>query len=104
MKNAAGFLLHQAMVGSCGRLGVVAEVTFKVFPAPAAHATVRVDAGDLDASLALMAAVQRERFELEAIDLTPPGVLTLAARRRAEALEPREWPPCRHAVGGVDAS
>ena len=55
VKNAAGFLLHQAMVGSCGRLGVVAELTFKVFPAPAAHATVRVDAGDLASALALMA-------------------------------------------------
>ena len=51
VKNAAGFLLHQAMVGSCGRLGVVAELTFKVFPAPEAHATVRVDAGDLATSL-----------------------------------------------------
>ena len=34
VKNAAGFLLHQAMVGSCGTLGVLAELTFKVFPAP----------------------------------------------------------------------
>ena len=87
VKNAAGFLLHQAMVGSCGRLGVVAELTFKVFPAPAAHATVRVDAGDLASSLSLMAAVQRERFDLEAIDLTPPGVLTLRLGGAPEALD-----------------
>ena len=85
VKNAAGFLLHQAMVGSCGRLGVVAELTFKVFPAPAAHATVRVDAGDLASSLSLMAAVQRERFDLEAIDLTPPGVLMLRLGGASEA-------------------
>jgi glycolate oxidase FAD binding subunit len=89
VKNAAGFLLHQAMVGSCGRLGVVAELTFKVFPAPAAHATVRVDAGDLESSLSLMAAVQRERFDLEAIDLTPPGVLTLRLGGAVEALGQR---------------
>ncbi|AMY08927.1 putative FAD-linked oxidoreductase [Luteitalea pratensis] len=89
VKNAAGFLLHQAMVGSCGRLGVVAELTFKVFPAPAAHATVRTDARDLASSLSLMAAVQRERFDLEAIDLTPPGVLTLRIGGAPEALDAR---------------
>ena len=89
VKNAAGFLLHQAMVGSCGRLGVVAELTFKVFPAPPAHATVRVDAGDLESSLSLMAAVQRERFDLEAIDLTPPGVLMLRLGGSSEAIDER---------------
>ena len=89
VKNAAGFLLHQAMVGSCGRLGVVAELTFKVFPAPTVHATVRVDAGGLASSLALMAAVQRERFDLEAIDLTPPGVLSLRLGGAPEALDAR---------------
>ncbi len=89
VKNAAGFLLHQAMVGSCGRLGVVAEVTFKVFPAPAEHATVRVDAGDLAAGLSLMMAIQRQPFDLEAIDLTPPGLLTLRIGGAAEAIEVR---------------
>jgi FAD/FMN-containing dehydrogenase len=32
VKNAAGFLLHHALVGSAGRLGVIAEVSLKVFP------------------------------------------------------------------------
>ena len=89
VKNAAGFLLHQAMVGSCGRLGVVAELTFKVFPAPESHATVRVDAGDLDSALATLAAVQRARFDLEAMDLTPPGELTVRLGGFSEALEAR---------------
>lgn len=89
VKNAAGFLLHQAMVGSCGRFGVVAELTFKVFPAPVAHATVRVDGGDLASALSLMAAVQRARFDLEAIDLTPPGVLTLRLGGASEAIDVR---------------
>ncbi len=86
VKNAAGFLLHQAMVGSCGTLGVLAELTFKVFPAAEAHATVRVEAGDLDAALAVMAAVQRERFDLEAIDITSPGTVWLRLGGFAEAL------------------
>lgn len=98
VKNAAGFLLHQAMVGSCGRLGVVAEVTFKVFPAPESHATVRVDAGDLDSALTALAAVQRARFDLEAMDLTPPGELFLRIGGFAEALEARAT-ALRDAVG-----
>jgi glycolate oxidase FAD binding subunit len=99
VKNAAGFLLHQAMVGSCGRLGIVAEVTFKVFPAPESHATVRVDAGDLDAALAMLAAVQRARVDLEAIDLTPPGEIFLRLGGFSEALEARAT-ALREAVGG----
>jgi len=89
VKNAAGFLLHQAMVGSCGTVGVLADLTFKVFPAAEVHATTRVEAGDLDAALAVMAAVQRERFDLEAIDITPPGTVWLRLGGFAEAIETR---------------
>ena len=41
VKNAAGFDLPKLFVGSYGTLGVLLEVTFKVFPAPRASATVR---------------------------------------------------------------
>jgi glycolate oxidase FAD binding subunit len=34
VKNAAGFDIPKFLVGSCGRFGVITEVTFKVFPAP----------------------------------------------------------------------
>jgi glycolate oxidase FAD binding subunit len=89
VKNAAGFLLHQAMVGSAGTLGVLAELTFKVFPEAEAHATLRVETGDLAAALALMAVVQRERFDLEALDITPPGTVWLRVGGFAEALDAR---------------
>jgi glycolate oxidase FAD binding subunit len=75
VKNAAGFLLHQALVGSCGRLGILAELTFKVFPAAEAHATVRVTVADLPAASALVASLQRARFDLEAIDIEPPATV-----------------------------
>ena len=42
VKNAAGFLLHHALVGSAGRYGAIGEMSFKVFPRPEARATVRV--------------------------------------------------------------
>src|SRR5215203_1976352 len=40
VKNAAGFDLPKLMVGSLGRLGIVISASFKVFPAPAATATL----------------------------------------------------------------
>ena len=39
VKNAAGFDIPKLMVGSLGSFGVMTELTFKVFPAPAATAT-----------------------------------------------------------------
>ena len=47
VKNAAGFLLHHALVGSAGRYGAIGEMSFKVFPRPEARATVRGGAIDL---------------------------------------------------------
>ena len=61
VKNAAGFDLPQLMVGSMGRLGVLVEVAFKVFPAPPAWGTLAAEAPGLDAALD---AAQRAR---------PPG-------------------------------
>jgi len=89
VKNAAGFLLHQALVGSCGRLGILTELTFKVFPAAAAHATIRAAAVDVSSAAALIGAVQRARFDLEAIDLEPPGTLWMRLGGRREALPTR---------------
>ncbi len=89
VKNAAGFLLHQALVGSCGTLGILAELTFKVFPAAEAHATIRVVAADLPSATALIATVQKACFDLEAVDLEPPGLLWLRLGGFREALATR---------------
>src|SRR5215471_16984177 len=42
VKNAAGFDLPKFFVGSLGRFGVLAEITFKVFPRPAASLTLKL--------------------------------------------------------------
>jgi glycolate oxidase FAD binding subunit len=89
VKNAAGLLLHQAMVGSCGRFGVLAEVTFKVFPCARARATVKATNGDIAAALATMDAVRHARFELEAIDIDGPSTLILRIGGAADALSTR---------------
>lgn len=71
VKNAAGFDLPKLMVGALGRLGVLVEVSFKVFPAPRATVTVvaELDPADPAAAPALVRAALRSPAELEALDI-----------------------------------
>jgi len=68
VKNAAGFLLHHAVVGSAGRYGVVGEVAFKVFPAPEARATLRVTAPSVAGALETYRRLQAGVPDLDALD------------------------------------
>lgn len=58
-------------MGSLGRLGVLVEVAFKVFPAPLAWATLRVDYDQLDDALAGQARLAAAPLDIEALDLEP---------------------------------
>jgi len=69
VKNAAGFDYPKLMVGSLGALGVLTEVTFKVFPKPEAYATLRVALPSLDAALALLPKLTKCPYDLNAIDI-----------------------------------
>ena len=69
VKNAAGFDLPKLMVGSLGRLGVLTECTFKVFPHPESCATLRVCGMTLDEALAAASRVGAGAVELECLDL-----------------------------------
>ena len=68
VKNAAGFDVPKLMVGSAGRLGVMAELTFKVFPRPPAWRTLRLPAAGEPAKVALLAELGRGRWEIDAIE------------------------------------
>jgi glycolate oxidase FAD binding subunit len=86
VKNAAGFDLPKLMVGSLGRLAVLVEVSFKVFPAPQATLTVaaEVDPADWRQAVEVLLAAQRTPVELEALDVADGQVLL----RLAGASEP----------------
>lgn len=77
VKNAAGFDLPKLMVGSLGRLGILTELTFKVFPSPPGHRTIRVDCRHLDDALDRTTALARQPLDLWALDLEPPATLWL---------------------------
>ena len=68
VKNAAGFDFPKFFVGSAGRFGVLAELTFKVFPRPVAWRTLRIAAKDFAAKAGIFAGASGTRWELDALD------------------------------------
>jgi glycolate oxidase FAD binding subunit len=80
VKNAAGFDLPKLMVGSLGQYGVLAEMSFKVFPHPEAYRTVRAAFDALPAALDAMQRVYIAPLDVDALDLTP-----------GEAGQPEVW-------------
>lgn len=73
VKNAAGFDLPKFFVGSLGRFGVLAELTFKVFPRPAATRTLRIAAPDAPQATRLLVELARGRWELDALEIPFTG-------------------------------
>lgn len=90
VKNAAGFDLPKLMAGSLGRLGVLVEVAFKVFPFPRATATLKVTFGSLERALEALYQLSTSVLEFYALDLeTDPATLTLRIGGLPETLPAR---------------
>ena len=68
VKNAAGFDVPKFFVGSAGRFGVLAEITFKVFPRPRESRTLRIEAKDIAAKTKILTDAANTRWELDALD------------------------------------
>lgn len=87
VKNAAGFLLHHALVGSLGALGALAQLSFKVFPAPEAQATLQARYRAIGDALTAMQHVMASRLDIDALDGDAGGTLwvRLAGRRHTLA-------------------
>lgn len=89
VKNAAGFYLHNLMVGSLGRFGVLTEITLKVFPRPEARATVSGDFPNHSAALEALGRLASSRFDLDALDFEPPATIRARIAGVADALPAR---------------
>jgi glycolate oxidase FAD binding subunit len=88
VKNAAGFDLPKFFVGSLGRFGALAELTFKVFPAPASTLTLKLAAKNIETAAGILMEVARGRWEAQALEILPGGCdVCLRLAGPAEALK-----------------
>lgn len=74
VKNAAGFDLPKFMVGSLGGFGILAEVSFKVFPVPPAYTTLRLALADVAAAMAAIFSLATRPLEMDALDIVVTDV------------------------------
>lgn len=72
VKNVAGYDLMKLLTGSYGTLGAIAQVTFRLYPLPAASATMLLT-GDVDA-------IAQARTEILMSSLTPIAIDLLCDR------------------------
>jgi glycolate oxidase FAD binding subunit len=75
VKNAAGFDLPKLHCGSLGRLGILTELTFKVFPAPKDWITLRFDFERMNNALDAVIKLGGSSFDLYALELLDKTVL-----------------------------
>ena len=89
VKNAAGLDLPKLMVGSWGRLGVLCELTLKVFPAPEATATLQVTTDSPTSALKLLHRLYTSPLDLACLEWDPPHQLWVRLAGLAESLPAR---------------
>ena len=77
VKNAAGFDFPKLLTGSAGRLGVITELTFKVFPRPVAYLTAQTACADLQEAMRVSEKLRTKPFDVDAVEVDPPGKITL---------------------------
>lgn len=100
VKNAAGFDFPKLLIGSLGRLGVMTELTVKVFPKPEARQTVIYQTDNFQAAIDLMLRLGAAPLELQRLDLVDrrevwaqvAGNGEAVAGRVKRLLELAEWP------------
>lgn len=69
VKNAAGFDLPKLVVGSYGRMGVLTEITLKVFPRPPASATLQIAAATVTKAVGAVQSLLAQPLPVSALDL-----------------------------------
>jgi glycolate oxidase FAD binding subunit len=85
VKNAAGFDIPKLVTGALGRMGVLVELTFKVFPAPETWTTIRADFTELAPTIDALHRLAVAQEDLFCLDLEPPHRLWVRLGGLADA-------------------
>ena len=75
VKNAAGFDLPKLHCGSLGRLGILTELTFKVFPAPKDWITLRFGFDRSNDALEAVIKLSGSSFDMYALELLDKTII-----------------------------
>jgi glycolate oxidase FAD binding subunit len=75
VKNAAGYDFSKLFCGSMGSLGLITQVSFKVFPTPQARITLLINMPNVAAVKAAFRVLQHSPAEVSAVDVWPVGTL-----------------------------
>ncbi len=86
VKNAAGFDFPKMMVGSYGRMGILTEITLKVFPRPQATLTLLWEAPNLAACVQAAMRILGQPLQIAAIEIEPPDSMIVRIAGPQEAL------------------
>lgn len=89
VKNAAGFDLPKLFTGSLGRLGILTEITLKVFPAALANRRLKVSCRSLEDAVEQLVRLNRSPFVLDGLDLIPPATLAIKLGGQRSGMEVR---------------
>jgi glycolate oxidase FAD binding subunit len=98
VKNVAGYDLAKLMIGALGSLGVITEVSFKVFPLPLATATFVFGFESLEVALEAARRIVQSAWQPLLLELLSPSASDLVS---CQPLSPLHW-SLVVAVGGVD--
>ena len=98
VKNVAGYDLGKLLIGSLGTLGIITEVNFKLFPAPAAAASFVFSFETAEAALDARMRIVHSAWQPRALELLDPRAGELTA---TPALSRDHW-SLVVAVGGVE--
>jgi glycolate oxidase FAD binding subunit len=105
VKNSAGFDIPKLMVGSLGQLGALVEVSFKVFPKPEAHTTIRLDCRTLSDALSVVQRLYVSPLDIDSLDLEPAetgGTIVWLRLAGLKSALPTRIDRVKNTIGGGD--
>ena len=94
VKNVTGYDLPRLAAGSFGSLGLIARVCFKLWPLPAAQATVEVESAEeaLERTFRPLAVLETEERTTLYLSGTPEEIAGQAAEAGGAPVDGLDWP------------